>query len=624
MDRNYQRIGLINWIVLLGAATVSIFVTRYVHSAAGMMATALLVLAKLVALISYFQMRLEERERLEKLEFDELTKTKGSSGLFTAEAESFPAQRSRLQFERFFVPVFTVILLLKLGSAIFYHWRIVEKNPQALLESRTLVAASIYGLLFLVLFLLGKFSAGLARWDGQRLLRASSGYLLLGGYISLIVATTIAVGVWAGVPKADLYVARALTVVLGLVAVEMFVGLLLELYRPRVRGKEARVLYESRLAGLLGQPEGIFKTAAHALDYQFGFKVSETWFYRFAQKAFAWIVLAQIAVLLLSTSFVFIETGEQALLERFGRPVEGRAVLEPGLHVKLPFPFERIYRYPTEQIQSFTIGLAKDDKHEQPKTILWSLSHEKEENMLVASHVGNALGSTNSTDKKSPPVNMLSVSIPVQYQITNLTSWAYNNEDPGELLQKLATREVVRYLVSADLLDIMSKGRGEAAETLRGDIQRVADLNQLGANIVFLGLQDIHPPVAVAPEYERVVAAMQAREANILQAKAFEIQTNALARAAAAGAVNRAEADREQLQVSALARAASFTNRIAAYEAAPGVYAQRVYLQTMASATKNARKYVITTTNTQDVITVNLEDKIRPDLSDIMVPSAKK
>ena len=46
----------------------------------------------------------------------------------------------------------------------------------------------------------------------------------------------------------------------------------------------ARVLYESRLVGLLGQPESLFTTAAHALDYQFGFKVSDTWFFQFLQK----------------------------------------------------------------------------------------------------------------------------------------------------------------------------------------------------------------------------------------------------------------------------------------------------------------------------------------------------
>ena len=73
----------------------------------------------------------------------------------------------------------------------------------------------------------------------------------------------------------------ALCALLGLIAVETLINLVLEIYRPRVKGKVERPLYESRLVGLLGQPEGLITTAAQALDYQFGFKVSETWFYRF-------------------------------------------------------------------------------------------------------------------------------------------------------------------------------------------------------------------------------------------------------------------------------------------------------------------------------------------------------
>ena len=38
----------------------------------------------------------------------------------------------------------------------------------------------------------------------------------------------------------------------------------------------------------------------------------------------------------------------------------------------------------------------------------------------------------------------------------------------------------------------------------------------MGANIVYVGLQDIHPPVKVAADYEKVVAAIHTREANIL------------------------------------------------------------------------------------------------------------
>ncbi len=621
MDRNHTKVGLMSWVLLLMAGIVSVLVTRYVNSTAGWMANVIVGLSFLVALVGYFQLRLEERERLEKLEFDELNKAKGSAALFNQDAETFSAQRSREQFERFFVPAFTVLLFLAEIGAIYWQWRYLDKTRMPLVESRTFVGAALYGMLFLILFLLGKYASGLARMENNRTLRATAGFMLLSAYVSAIMAGTITATTWGNLPRAELFVGRILSIVIGFIAIETLIGLIFELYRPRVKGKAGRVLYESRFVGLLGQPEGILKTAAHAVDYQFGFKVSETWFYKFLEKWVVVIGLTQVAILFLSTSFVFIETGEQALLERFGKPVTGREVLNPGMHVKLPWPMDKVYRYRTEQIQSFVIGVVPEEGEHEEKTVVWSVAHEKEENLIVASH-DHAVASTNAD--KSPPVNLLSVGIPVQYQITNLTAWAYNNEDPNSLLQKVATREVVRYLVSVDLNDIMSQGRAAAADVLQTKIQQAANERELGAKIIFVGLEDIHPPVAVAASYEQVIGARQAREARILGARAYEIQTNAMARAESFRRLRQADADQQRLQVSALARAASFTNQLPAYQASPSVYAQRAYLQTFARASANARKYIIATTNSTDVITLNLEDKIRPDLGEMMLPSGKK
>jgi membrane protease subunit HflK len=218
-------------------------------------------------------------------------------------------------------------------------------------------------------------------------------------------------------------------------------------------------------------------------------------------------------------------------------------------------------------------------------------------------------------------VNLLSVSIPVQFQITNLTAWAYNNSQPGELLEKIATREVVRHLVNADINELMSSGRGAAADALRDRIQGAVDERELGARIITVGLQDVHPPVAVAAQYEKVVSARQSAEARVNQAKAFAIQTNALATSQAYRTVLNAEADAVRRKTIALARAASFTNQIPAYRAAPSVYATRAYLQTLARNGGATRKYVITTTNTDDVIQFNLEEKFERGLLDVKIPA---
>ena len=219
---------------------------------------------------------------------------------------------------------------------------------------------------------------------------------------------------------------------------------------------------------------------------------------------------------------------------------------------------------------------------------------------------------------------MVTVSIPVQFQITNITSWVYSNSEPDVLLQDLATREVIHYLAGVDLNDVLSQGRLLAADALRDRIQDAANARALGAKIIFVGLQDIHPPTAskVAETYEKVVGAEETRLATILAAQADAIRTNALADAQSFTITNVADARRVQLVSSRFAEAALFTNQIPAFQAAPSVYRQRMYLQSFAAATKNARKYVLLVTNTQDVVWLDLEDKIRDDLLNLSITNS--
>src|SRR5579862_340766 len=136
MERKTQSKALINLLALLVGGVVSYVVARYGNSLAGLMAVIFMGIGVLVAAVSWFQMRLEEREILEKLEFDELTKSASSTALFNPkETEVFPAQRSREQFERFFVPVFTVLLFILQAGGALLMWRWLGRTiPMSLVE----------------------------------------------------------------------------------------------------------------------------------------------------------------------------------------------------------------------------------------------------------------------------------------------------------------------------------------------------------------------------------------------------------------------------------------------------------------------------------------------------------
>jgi len=622
MERNIQKIGIINFVILFIAGGISVVLSRYSNVLSGEVGAVFFGAGFIVTLISFFQMGLEAKERLEQLEFDEINREKNAASLFSTDAETFPAKRSREQFERFFLPGFTVLLFFAEAAAAYFVWKWLDREIVLPLQ-QGMIALALFAVLSLVLFLLGKYSGNIARFENQRLLKPGSSFLVFGSYICAAIA--IAIGLqYGGVARADFYLARGLVVILGLAAIETLLNLIFELYRPRVRGKHERLVYESRLLGLMSQPEGIFTTAAHALDYQFGFKVSETWVYRFVEKALAWLILVQFVILVLSTCFVFVSPGEEALLERFGTPTGSNSLLKPGVHVKAPWPIDKLYRFRTDEIQSFTIGQGPGEEH--GSTITWSVKHEDQPmNLMVAAKDSSTMTSTNGSPSASGgvPVDLLTVGIPVQYQIDDVKAYAYNHVDSGKLLEKIATREVTKYLVGVDLFDIMSSGKEKAAADLSRAIQNEANRLKLGVKIVLVGLEDIHPPQKVVAAFENVVGARQEAQARIRQAEGYAVQTRTLAEGQATRTIREAESFKAETLANAEARASQFKSQLVAFKAAPEVYMNRAYLQPWINSATNARLYVVTSTNTHDVYQVDLQDKINVDMSDIPIPGKK-
>ena len=113
MEPNRTKLTLLNLAVLLIAGAAGLGVALNTHVLTATVAVCFAGLGFLATLISYVLMQLAEREKNERLEYDELTKSPSASALFNKdETSGLPARRSREQFEKFVVPGFTVALLL--------------------------------------------------------------------------------------------------------------------------------------------------------------------------------------------------------------------------------------------------------------------------------------------------------------------------------------------------------------------------------------------------------------------------------------------------------------------------------------------------------------------------------
>ena len=279
-----------------------------------------------------------------------------------------------------------------------------------------------------------------------------------------------------------------------------------------------------------------------------------------------------------------------------------------------------VYRFRTDAIQSFNIGAGMDKDH--GNTITWKVKHEEEPlNLMVAAHASGTAATTNAPG--GVPVDLLTVGIPVQFQIKDLRAYATNNVDSGKLLEQLATREVVRYLMGVNLFDVMSTAKAKVAADLQKLIQEQADVLNLGVKIVLVGLEDIHPPQKVAEAFENVIGARQESQAEIHKAHGYTARSVNFAQGEASRLVNEAEAYRFQRVAAAQAQADQFKNQLLAYQAAPDVYKARTYLQPFMNISTNVRFFVKTTTNRNDLFQLDLQEKITADMSDLVIPGKK-
>ena len=637
-QQNSKKLGFINGLVLLVVTIAALFLALKAGSTVGLAGVVLLSIGTLISFFGFIQSHLIDRERIEALEMQELDRTQGNESLFAGAAEdAYPARNARRQFEKWVVPAFSVLVLIGQALGLWWIYGELKDWTGGPTPDGAVLSIMFFGLFMVVLFMMGKYSAGLARMDGQELLRPGANYMLLGSVISAAAVLAQAASFF-GYSAWDKGITWVVFAVIAVSALENLVTLVLEIYRPRLDDKKARLLYDSRLIGLLGQPGGLVSTATQALDYQFGFKVSETWFYKYLEQKLALIIAIQVVVLFLSSSFVVIQQNEEAFLERFGKRNDH---LLPGFSFKLPWPIDKVYRYKTKKIQNFVLGVLDKDEAAKPNSgdpedvqvLLWTSQHnhgsskdpEQNYNMIVAS--SDILLNTVASD--SVPVNLLTVSIPVQYRINNLTNWVYNTDNAGSMLQKLSMRAVTRYLIGVDINELMGPGRTKAQEELKKAIQQQADIRQLGAEIVFVGLQDIHPPVGqneqskasggVAESYEKVNVAQLHSETNRLGALQYKAGKVPQARGAASELLAKARSESTNKVAKARAEAGRFDQQMSAFNAAPSVYKTRSKLDAFQRATKGVRKYILSDPANRDIINLELQDQLRSDLLDVTV-----
>ena len=507
------------------------------------------VLVWFVLAIQFHQRALAEQE---KLDMTQLAAEQQSSTIFQAKGgrgDLFAVAQRRLNvFEKWFIPIFSALIAfyeLALGLLLL---KVALAGPEVETKQPLVCAAAAMAIAF-VSFLFSRYATGMSTQPQWKPLRAGGSFLL--GIALVCSATACAIIIerylkLAVVPGIVNFAVCLLLIALG---VETALNIVLDIYRPKVKGRYSRSAFDSRLLGVINEPGGIFRSLAGAIDYQFGFKVSQTWFYKLLEKAVVPLVLFAGLMLYLLSCIVIVAHDEEAIIERFGNPVRngGVRLVGPGITFKWPVPIDVVRKYPTKKIRQISIGFVPETDPETGKPLphkarLWGKAHYKEEySLLVATEQ-----TTQRQDSNDVPVSLITAAVSVQYRVKDLYSFLYRHSEPEKLLESICYHELTRFAAAAKIevenesdlnQSFLGRGRTQARKTLTTRIQDSADRQNLGVEIVFLGLQGLHPPEKVAADYQKVITAVQQKHVAILDAQTYRIKTLA----ALAGSVQEAD-----------------------------------------------------------------------------------
>ncbi len=481
--------------------------------------------------IQFHQRSLAERE---KLDMSLLTRDEKDSTIFQAKSERatlfFVAQRRLEVIEKWFIPIFSAFIALYQIIVGLFLLNALRSGIEGQLKQPLLCAIFMMAMAF-VSFLLSRYATGMSAQMQWKPLRAGGSSMLGAALLSFALAVILALVHLFGFEFLLKIMGAVILALLIILGTETALNLVLDIYRPRLKGQYNRSAFDSRLLGVINEPGGILRSAADAIDYQFGFKVSQTWFYKLLEQAIVPLVLFGVVTLYLLSCVVVVGPDEEAIIEHFGNPVSDTndiRLIGPGLTLKWPWPIEIAYKYPTQRISEIGIGYVVEDDpeaREKPKPKLWGSKHYKEEyHLLVASEQSNTASGAGTV-----PVSLVIAAVPVQYRIKDLYSYIYNHNEPEKVLESICYRELTKFASSAKIevenesdteQSLIGAGRADAAQTLTDRIQAAADEVGLGIEIVFLGLQGVHPPVEVAADYQKVIGAVQQKQKLILDAQA--------------------------------------------------------------------------------------------------------
>lgn len=522
------------------------------------------VLVWLGLVIIFHQHKLE---RLEALEEDEIASGREVASVFDRAAdEARVAARRLAMMHRWLIPGLSLLIAALLVSLAWWQldtMRDIRRGGADFLTTPELGwAIAICLSVAAISFIFSRFVAGMAKQSAWQNLRGGAAYMVGNAVVLVAVAVGI-IFLFFERRGAIEAMGWAIPVFIIVLAAEILLNFVLNLYRPRVPGEVPRPAFDSKLLSLLATPDSIVRSLNEAVNYQFGFDVTSSWGYQLLLRSFAWLLALGISTLILLSTMVVVEPHEYAARLRSGQLV---GISGSGVMWKWPWPIETAEVHDVTRVRSMhltarvldgdTKGLWHTDK---PKTDV------EIESFLVASvpvRLDSQWLGTDAVEAAAPVPNppaadgaeagsaaaepqsaaeaaisdyysLVDAEIVLQYRIKagepGLREFLeFASDDVGRrqtltdrerAIKALALAEVSRHFAYLPVDDVLSPGKIDLTQKLRERIQRRFDAHRTGVEVVLVNLPMLRPASRSNEFFEELTIAKQNEQKLVADAQ---------------------------------------------------------------------------------------------------------
>jgi modulator of FtsH protease HflK len=306
---------------------------------------------------------------------------------------------------------------------------------------------------------------------------------------------------------------------------------------------------------------------------------------------FPWIVGLLLALWLLSDISYTVKPYEQAVVLRFGKY---HATTMPGLHFKVPLVDQVMKISVEEHGLRLPSGAASraDEPAEPPR-------HQEEETLMLTGDLNTA-----------------SVEWTVQWKVTEPAEFLFrfpmeDNDQFAEDLLTTVARTVMNRLVGDYSFDeVIGAKRGDIASDARQDVQRILNGYACGITVTALQMQRVIPPERVKPAFDKVNASIQEKQKLENDAESSRNKLIPAARANRDKLIREAEGYASSRRAEASGEIEALLAKYHAYQRAPEITRQRLYLEAMQDVLQSVKNKTIIDGDIKNMLPMlNLDQK---------------